>query len=503
MASLIENINRIYTNKENIKKAIITKGVTVPDGTTLDQYAELITKINSGVDSGDATATAADIRYGKTAYIDNVKVTGTMPNRGTTNHSLPINGSFTIPAGYHNGSGKITQNIPFKTAATYTPSTANQSIAAGQYLSGQQTIKGDANLIPSNIVKGRKIFGVTGSAAASSEIDSDKIAWGEYIVGKQGTGFSEINNYYYAPFYQELSWGQGVGTSVPLIHGYGINGTYETASIQLNSAKTYLCIRYNNTEYNLAAIKPATQSFYADVTRITDNSYLVFYYLVTTSTGLHGTKYVRKVSITPDGVSLKIGDAVTLCAAESTSAHYAVTIMRSLFSKYASLVLIKKHTVSSGLTSYSYFTLFIDSATNKLAVKKTTDANGNSINVSLGSTSDYYFYGNGVAWSSSGITLNSLAAILRVKKSNNAYHFYTLQGLTKELAKNTNALPVKGYALLPDTSFDNGFFCGNTVFDNTGKMIYGNTANSGKVYMMYDQINNCFYNVGSGFKTTK
>ena len=189
MASLIENVKRIYTDKEAIKQAITAKGIPVPDGTTLDRYAELISKINSGVDSGDATAAAADIQYGKTAYIDNKKVTGTMPNRGTVNHSLPINGSFTIPAGYHNGSGKITQNILSKAAATYTPSAANQSIAAGQYLSGQQTIKGDANLIPANIVRGKKIFGVTGSAIASSEIDGNKIAWGESIVGKQGTGF--------------------------------------------------------------------------------------------------------------------------------------------------------------------------------------------------------------------------------------------------------------------------------------------------------------------------
>ncbi|MDE6608089.1 MAG: hypothetical protein K2K54_10095, partial [Lachnospiraceae bacterium] len=215
------------------------------------------------------------------------------------------------------------------------------------------------------------------------------------------------------------------------------------------------------------------------------------------------TKYVRKVSITLDGTALKVGDAVTLCSAESTSAHYAVTIMRSLFSRYAALVLVKKHTVSSGVTSYSYFTLFIDSATNKLAAKKTTDTSGNAINVSLGSNSDYNFYGGSVLWSSSGITFSSLAAILRIKKSNNTYNFYTLQGLTKELAKNTSALPANGYALLPDIPYDNGFFCGSTVFDSTGKMIYGSSASSGKVYMMYDQINNCFYNTGSGFKTAK
>ena len=40
---------------------------------------------------------------------------------------------------------------------------ANQTINAGQYLSGVQTIQGDANLIAENIVSGKTIFGVSGS----------------------------------------------------------------------------------------------------------------------------------------------------------------------------------------------------------------------------------------------------------------------------------------------------------------------------------------------------
>lgn len=52
-----------------------------------------------------------------------------------------------------------------KSAATYTPSTSNQTIAASQYLSGAQTIKGDANLVAGNIKSGVSIFGVTGTYA--------------------------------------------------------------------------------------------------------------------------------------------------------------------------------------------------------------------------------------------------------------------------------------------------------------------------------------------------
>lgn len=57
----------------------------------------------------------------------------------------------------------VTGTIPSKGAATYTPSAKNQTIASGNYLSGAQTIKGDANLVAGNIKKGVSIFGVAGS----------------------------------------------------------------------------------------------------------------------------------------------------------------------------------------------------------------------------------------------------------------------------------------------------------------------------------------------------
>lgn len=85
---------------------------------------------NNYIDTSDATAAASNIIQNKTAYIKGKKVTGTMPSKG---------------------------------AATITPNTTGQTIAAGQYLTGAQTIKGDANLVPENIISGKSIFGVSGS----------------------------------------------------------------------------------------------------------------------------------------------------------------------------------------------------------------------------------------------------------------------------------------------------------------------------------------------------
>lgn len=57
-----------------------------------------------------ASAAAGDILKDKTAYVNGSKVTGTMANQGAKTASLNCGGSYMIPAGYHNGSGKVTAN---------------------------------------------------------------------------------------------------------------------------------------------------------------------------------------------------------------------------------------------------------------------------------------------------------------------------------------------------------------------------------------------------------
>lgn len=82
-----------------------------------------------------------------------------------------------------------------KAATTYTPGTANQTIASGTYCSGTQTIKGDANLVATNIAEGVSIFGVTGTHSGGIDTSdatatADDIVTGEtaYINGVKVTG---------------------------------------------------------------------------------------------------------------------------------------------------------------------------------------------------------------------------------------------------------------------------------------------------------------------------
>ena len=55
-----------------------------------------------------ATAGAGDILKDKTAYVNGNKITGSMTNKGAVTETVSPGGTYTIPEGYHNGSGKAT-----------------------------------------------------------------------------------------------------------------------------------------------------------------------------------------------------------------------------------------------------------------------------------------------------------------------------------------------------------------------------------------------------------
>lgn len=122
------------------------------------------------VDTTDADAVAADILDGKFAYVDGEKVEGTMVNNGAVSKSLtPSATSYTVPAGYHDGTGKVSITIEEKSA---TPTKSAQTITP---TSGKVLSKVTVAAIPAAY---QDVSGVTAEAA--------NVLDGKYFVTSTG-----------------------------------------------------------------------------------------------------------------------------------------------------------------------------------------------------------------------------------------------------------------------------------------------------------------------------
>lgn len=208
-----------------IRRLEMAKNVVIRD-VEYDDVPSVTIPLSSGsgnatfIDTSDATLDdAGKLPLGVTAYADSVKFTGTASENDSSD--LTISGAtVTVPAGYYANSASgtvasgsatpastisateasvstgtntltlsksvsntptvsagyvsagtagdssvsLTASVTTKGAATITPGTSAQTIASGTYLTGTQTISGDANLVASKIVYPYSIFGVDGAA---------------------------------------------------------------------------------------------------------------------------------------------------------------------------------------------------------------------------------------------------------------------------------------------------------------------------------------------------
>lgn len=208
----------------SIADAIRSKGRTYAPLTYPDDFVDAIDAIVLGVDVSRTTASPSTVLYGYKFFKSNgVIAEGTIPIK--TDSNLSVSGkTVTVPSGYYatqytkdvadgsattpattitsnpsisvNSSGLITatnsktqsvtptvsagyvssgtagtitvggsntSQLTVQSAQTITPTTSNQTIASGKYLTGTQTILGDVNLIAENIRQNKTIFGITGT----------------------------------------------------------------------------------------------------------------------------------------------------------------------------------------------------------------------------------------------------------------------------------------------------------------------------------------------------
>ena len=131
-------INKLVVGNEtkfDLTADTVTADKLLKDITAHDKSGAPITgTCTFDADTQDATAAVAEILEGKTAYARGTKLTGTMPNKGAVSGTITDKTAYTIPMGFHDGSGTV-------------------SIDATEL----------AKIIPANIKSGVSILGETGT----------------------------------------------------------------------------------------------------------------------------------------------------------------------------------------------------------------------------------------------------------------------------------------------------------------------------------------------------
>ena len=136
------------------------------------------------VDTSDATATAAQILDGATAYVDGEMVEGTMPNNGAVTETLDTETtSYSVPAGYHSGTGTVSVSLetknatPTKSPQTISPSTGKllSSVSVAAIPDAYQDVTG-VTAVAADVLTGKVIVSATGKEITGSMANNGAIS---------------------------------------------------------------------------------------------------------------------------------------------------------------------------------------------------------------------------------------------------------------------------------------------------------------------------------------
>lgn len=125
---------------DTITAADLQSGVTAHD-----KSGATITGTNTyDSDTSEDNAVVAEILSGKTAHARGTALTGTMPNNGSVTGTIStVAGQYTVPQGYHDGSGKV-------------------GISSTE----------QSKIVATNIRQGVEILGVTGTMSGQEDVSA-------------------------------------------------------------------------------------------------------------------------------------------------------------------------------------------------------------------------------------------------------------------------------------------------------------------------------------------
>lgn len=139
---IIGNDVKLDLTGDTITSEDLKKNVTAHD----KSGAPIVGTNTFDADTQDATAAAAELLDGKTAYARGAKLTGTMPNQGSKTLTIAVKTETpAIPMGFHDGSGKA--QIDADEQAKIIPGNIKQGVSIlgveGTY--GGEAVKAQAN----------------------------------------------------------------------------------------------------------------------------------------------------------------------------------------------------------------------------------------------------------------------------------------------------------------------------------------------------------------------
>ena len=297
--SVSSNATSGYSSKLTVNRSTSTQYINIPPGyNSAGGYYTI-----SAVANGSATGPTS------------LSGTGATISTGTNTITLTKTGVATTPtvsAGYVSNATAstatitLTGSVTTKAAATYTPTTSDQTINSGTYLTGIQTIKGDSNLIAANIANGISIFGITGTY--------------------QGAG------------------GSGIGT---LLTTYTVGSISTTSTSATNTNKSITVNSIN--DYDLLIVETSVDS-------ITNNRHVVTTKVIVLTAGTNNSTK-DSATIATATWNAKISSSGVVTTRQSTTAYGIYPYSCSISNGNATITLYQRYnSTQTGTINGTYIT---------------------------------------------------------------------------------------------------------------------------------------------------